>query len=323
MIISTKLKTFIRRTSKTTVSLLALSVATTAMAGSNTDTEVEWNYKPVLTNGGKAFFSGPALMSPEVIRIPDWVPRDKRVDKRANYYMYFGHHTKDYIRLAWASSLDNMGPTTWIEYERDKPIKFIDGKGREKSMIGALDTRMISSWGHTSFPDVHIDHKNKRFIMYVHTEQNGFHATNVATSAYGANFNPSFAGGETPGMGMVMVQGSKTLPVVTGGFYGRIFERDGRLYSMGQQGTLSRAPKDNPSTKEFEPWYSKKQVQAWERDGRLKNTPMSKFARFDIASHPKNPIPGFGAAHCDKKGKLSTTKKIDGKVGPITSMSEL
>ena len=48
---------------------------------------------------------GDNINGPSLIRIPDWIPARERADPSAVYYLYFAHHTGDYIRLAWASNL--------------------------------------------------------------------------------------------------------------------------------------------------------------------------------------------------------------------------
>ena len=56
---------------------------------------------------------GENINGPSLIRIPDWISPSDRADPSAVYYLYFGHHTGDYIRMAWAENI--IGP--WNLYQ--------------------------------------------------------------------------------------------------------------------------------------------------------------------------------------------------------------
>lgn len=135
---------------------------------------------------------GANINGPSVIRIPDWIPPDRRAAASARYYMYFAHHHGDYIRLAWAEKIE--GP--WQLYHTGAQVALgtrgVLDLGLERSIAlpgGYLITEHIAS------PDVHVDAVNKRIVMYFHgvtrrvdDAQVRQQQTYVATSRWGLEF---------------------------------------------------------------------------------------------------------------------------------------
>lgn len=89
---------------------------------------------------------GSNINGPSVIKVPKWVKRPL-----GKYYMYFAHHNGKYIRLAYADKPE--GP--WKIYK--------------KGCLDLKDVRKNGYKGHIASPDVHVDEKNKRIIMYFHS----------------------------------------------------------------------------------------------------------------------------------------------------------
>ena len=85
---------------------------------------------------------GANINGPSLIRTPEWLP-----NPRGKYYLYFGHHRGNYIRLAFADSL--TGP--WQTYEQ-----------------GVLDLNDSFFEHHIASPDVLIDEDERRLVMYFH-----------------------------------------------------------------------------------------------------------------------------------------------------------
>lgn len=111
---------------------------------------------------------GKNINGPSMIRVPDWVPTEKRADPKANYYLYFAHHQGLYIRMAWAEKVE--GPYTLYEpgkgvlsLNSDKATKRPRGKG---TLIMLADGLALG--GHIASPDVHVDHQKKRIVMLFH-----------------------------------------------------------------------------------------------------------------------------------------------------------
>lgn len=85
---------------------------------------------------------GSNINGPSLIRVPEWLPHPL-----GKYYLYFGDHGGAYIRLAYADELN--GP--WLTYEQ-----------------GVLPLEQSYFRGHIASPDVHVDHQNRRIVMYFH-----------------------------------------------------------------------------------------------------------------------------------------------------------
>ncbi|MDA3962871.1 MAG: hypothetical protein PF961_18970 [Planctomycetota bacterium] len=138
---------------------------------------------PLITPASGAI--GTNINGPSVIAVPDWVKQPL-----GKYYMYFAHHGGDFIRLAYADH--PAGP--WTVH------------GDEVLPLAAVKTAGYT--GHLASPDVHVDHRAKRIVMFFHAphkwpsaEAKGRLRTNfkqltgVASSADGLDFA---AGGSVP-----------------------------------------------------------------------------------------------------------------------------
>ncbi len=85
---------------------------------------------------------GTNINGPSLIRVPDWLP-----NPLGKYYLYFGHHQGQFIRLAYADALS--GP--WTVYA--------------PGVLNLTDTPMQS---HIASPDVHVDNEAKQIRLYYH-----------------------------------------------------------------------------------------------------------------------------------------------------------
>ena len=150
-----------------------------------------------LCEHGQTNINGPSL-----ILTPAWLP-----GRLGRYYLYFAHHHGSYIRLAYANEL--AGP--WTLY--DGPT---------------LALAQTSCSRHIASPDVHIDHANKRIIMYYHGVKHPHEAipwhqyTCAATSADGLHFQ------------------SRSEPLSSS--YLRRFDWRGRCYGIAMPGEFYRSP---------------------------------------------------------------------------------
>lgn len=135
---------------------------------------------------------GANINGPSLIRVPDWVE-----NPLSRYYLYFAHHSGQYIRLAYSNNL--QGPWT----VHDSGTLHID----------QLDQTICTD--HIASPDVHVDRQNGQVMMYFHSlhpilGQVSF----LATSRDGLNFTAS----------------SKVL----GPFYMRVFQYGGCYYAIAK-----------------------------------------------------------------------------------------
>lgn len=111
---------------------------------------------------------GKNINGPSLIRVPDWLPGEKRADPKANYYLYFADHNGLYIRMAWAERVE--GPYNLykpgkgvLSLQSDRCIKRPQGKG---TLV--LLSEDLAIGGHVASPDVHVDDANRRFVMFFH-----------------------------------------------------------------------------------------------------------------------------------------------------------
>lgn len=176
---------------------------------------------------------GHNIQGPSLIRVPDWVP-----NRLGRYYLYFADHKGDFIRLAFADKLE--GP--WKVHApgalhlKDTPFPhtppaFTDAQmaaykvrakavGLDVDQFPDLAKEMTTP--HVASPDVHVDERNKRIVMYYHGLE-GFaqQVTRVATSSDGINF----------------ISGMDVL----GRTYWRAFPHNGMTYALAMPGTFYRS----------------------------------------------------------------------------------
>jgi hypothetical protein len=176
---------------------------------------------------------GHNIQGPSLVRVPDWAP-----NRLGRYYLYFADHKGAYIRLAYADHLE--GP--WKIHEpgalniTDTPFPhtpppFTDQQMadyRTRAKAAGLDLEQFPDLAkemttpHVASPDVHIDEKNRRFVMYYHgLESFAQQVTRVATSTDGITFT---SGKE-----------------VLGRTYWRAFPHDGMTYAIAMPGVFYRS----------------------------------------------------------------------------------
>ena len=85
---------------------------------------------------------GANINGPSLLRAPEWLP-----NPLGQYYLYFAHHQGKSVRLAYADDL--AGP--WTVYSP-----------------GTLRLEQTPCYNHIASPDLHIDHENRRILMYYH-----------------------------------------------------------------------------------------------------------------------------------------------------------
>ena len=177
---------------------------------------------------------GENINGPSLIRIPDWISPQNRAHPSAIYYLYFGHHSGDYIRMAWAENI--TGP--WRLYQSGANISIgdrgvLDNDNRDINVGNGI----VIEENHLASPDVHVDNENQRIILYFHSgsstffngvEMNGQFSW-VATSPFGLDFNGNIE------------------PVRLSTSYLRVFEDRGELYAFDNSASPRRAlDADNP-----------------------------------------------------------------------------
>ena len=169
---------------------------------------------------------GANINGPSLIRIPDFIARRNRVDRDANYLLYFGHHAGEYIRMAWAP--DAFGPFTLYDAGASIGDRGVLDDNRN---IIQLDNDVDIQDSHLASPDVHVDFENRRFIMYFHAGGYRFEGRNI-------NSQRSWVNTSSDGLEF---RRRDTEPVQLGASYFRVFEDNNTLYAMDNDGVPRRA----------------------------------------------------------------------------------
>ena len=175
---------------------------------------------------GYAEADGKNINGPSVVKLPKWLPEEKRVDKRAKYYLYFAHHHGKYIRMAWSEKI--TGPYHLVG---DSPLY-----GKHANAALALDKippvlGEVSTGNHVASPVVIVDDERHEFKLYYHApaqyKNKGRRINQVtffATSPDGLQFHKNIA------------------PVYLGIFYFSPFKVNNRWYAFTNRGELCEAP---------------------------------------------------------------------------------
>ncbi|MGB0506745.1 MAG: hypothetical protein ACPGGK_11165, partial [Pikeienuella sp.] len=164
---------------------------------------------------------GNNINGPSIIAMPEWA------QALGQYHLYFSDHKGTYIRLAHADQL--IGPWT---IHRPGSLDLADSffeptdpppppPGQRPPWAEKMDGGYL--YAHIASPDVHIDHANKRFVMFYHgLLYNGDQLTRMATSIDGVTFTANEQLLAPP--------------------YTRAFLHAGMIYAITWAGDIWRAP---------------------------------------------------------------------------------
>ena len=161
---------------------------------------------------------GGNINGPSIIRVPDWIPISERVHPSAKYYLYFGNHRGQDIRMAWSDSLTG----TWTLFNASGGSGDLNtdrawgvngnNTGTQTplhgvlTMVGGRLTSLTNSdfvvGDHIASPEVIVDNVNQRLAMNFHGTtqflaqpgQGMGQRSFVTTSKYGLDFNPANGG---------------------------------------------------------------------------------------------------------------------------------
>ncbi len=192
------------------------------------------NGEPIITkqmfNDAGVTGEGSNINGPSLIRVPDWIAPANRTHPDANYYLYFGDHDGDFIRMAWSATI--AGPYTLFNVHSGTatPRGVLDLGGSDKISLA----NNLEIYDHISSPDVHVDDANQRIVLYFHgpAKHNGIggdgllQKTFVAYSNNGLDFNGAIE------------------PVYLALAYLRVFDYAGSTYGIASRGALYTAPLD-------------------------------------------------------------------------------
>ena len=152
--------------------------------------------RPIITPDMDARM-GSNINGPTLIRVPDWVQ-----DPLGRYYLYFGHHRGEYIRLAYAE--DITGP-----WRMHTP--------------GVMPLSDSGFTHHLASPEIRVDEAARQIRLYYHGGDELKHQfTSVATSADGLHFTRRHERMMNP--------------------YARLFDWQDHVYAITMPGQFYRSP---------------------------------------------------------------------------------
>lgn len=172
---------------------------------------------------------GANVNGPTVIRVPSWVRKPL-----GKYYMYFGNHRGDFIRLAYADAV--TGPWTIHEpgvwHVRDSALY---RPQPDSARFGGFNTHFAS-------PEIFIDAANRRIVLWAHGWYTNGERWPVEPKAAQQWANERGYGQFTQGAVSPDGLTFSAQAAVTRESYIRVFARDGALFGMSRLGVLLRAP---------------------------------------------------------------------------------
>lgn len=190
--------------------------------------------RPIVTPGMDARM-GSDIEGPSLIRAPDWLP-----NRLGRYYLYFADHKGDYIRLAYADRLEGpwkihapgslqLAQSGFPTVRPPDPPDLAERQARAGTAnrapesMKAVPTRYDDATiPHIASPDVHIDEKARRIVMYYHgLESFGEQRTRLAYSSDGITFTPT----------------SDLIEAA----YLRVFNHSGFVYGLSMPGMVARS----------------------------------------------------------------------------------
>ena len=246
-----------------------LQTTITRLNGGNPVIDANWFGQFGITNSERNNINGPCL-----IKLPSWLNAADRIDPSAQYYLYFGHHSGNYIRMAWSTNIE--GPYTMFNAGSNNDPSF---PGRGVFDLGSSDevkwpgggTRL---YGHCASPQVLIDDVNEQFILFLHGNANGTYdnifSTNnqktfVATSSDGLNFNCPDTSSVIGGVGGGQNGHGLHNQILTNAYL-KTFVYEGEMYGFTNYGVIWKSPKLN------QPWYSEVAPRDWSWEEGLTST---------------------------------------------------
>ena len=177
--------------------------------------------------------AGENIQGPSLIRVPGWVRRPL-----GRYYLYFADHKGSYIRLAYADELpgpwrihrpgslrieDSHFPSNPPPVDRKlldrAAARRLRGPGRSRLPHSLLKE---FSAPHIASPDVHVDHGNRRIVMYFHgLARFAVQMSRIAVSGDGIEF--------------------RARPEIIARPYLRAFQHGGATYAIAMPGQIYRS----------------------------------------------------------------------------------
>ena len=173
---------------------------------------------------------GDNVNGPSIVRVPSWIPHPL-----GRYYMYFGHHKGQFIRLAYADAI--AGP--WKIYEPG--VVPVRDTAFYRPQPDPPDGPVDQFYTHVASPEIYVDEAGKRLVLWTH----GWW-TDGQRWPIGAAEARAWARARGYGQFTQSSESSDGLHFtvhapITRVSYLRIFPFDGYLYGMARLGQLLRS----------------------------------------------------------------------------------
>ena len=166
---------------------------------------------------------------PTVIRVPAWVRRPL-----GRYYMYFAHHTGQFIRLAYADSI--RGP--WKIHEPG--VLKVEATAFYRPQPDPRDSPS-GAYTHLASPEVFVDDARQRIIMWTHgmwtDGQRWPEQRTEALAWFKQHGYAQFTQASESTDGLTFT----SRPAITRQSYLRVFRHQDQFYGMARLGQLLRA----------------------------------------------------------------------------------
>ena len=170
---------------------------------------------------------GDNIDGPSMIRVPNFV--QNRANSNARYYLYFGHHDGDYIRMAWSRDPDRgfnlyrAGASVGTRGVLDNNNTNITNVGR------GIQLRR----NHLASPDAHVDITNNRITLFFH------HGGPYRFNGRDTNSQRTFVVESRDGLSF---RRGDIRPFQLGPSYFKVFERNNRYFAVHNDGGPNVAP---------------------------------------------------------------------------------
>lgn len=213
------------------LAVIAALVSGAALQGQAAITVKRFTQNPLVTVDSSKTL-GVNVNGPTVIRVPDWVEKPL-----GRYYMYFGNHRGDFIRLAYADAV--TGP--WKVHEpgvlhaRDTAFYRPQPDPSPEVMLpGGYSTHLAS-------PEILIDNARKRIVLWSHGWYSNGEVWPVGLPAARAWANEKGYGQFTQASESSDGLHFTSRPALTKDSYLRVFPYGGYWYGFFRLGAMARA----------------------------------------------------------------------------------
>ena len=233
-------KISLRIRTKVVATLAGLAAVTAASLGSQTASAQQFDQNDFirLNNSNPIIFrnmfpanrratQGDNIDGPSMIRIPNFV--QNRANNNARYYLYFGHHNGDYIRMAWSRDPDRG----FTLFRAGSPVGNRGVLDNNNTNITNVGQGIQLRRNHLASPDAHVDIGNNRITLFFH------HGGPYRFNGNDTNSQRTFVVQDRDGLNF---RRGDIRPVQFGPSYFKVFRNRGRYFAVHNDGGPNVSP---------------------------------------------------------------------------------